>query len=102
MSAAGVGTWDTLVTSESPERDGIERLKALMQPLMVVEVEITGQVLEGFFGCDVFAQVDPFILDGTPQSFREDVAQGASLAVHADVDACCQQALRALRAGEVV
>jgi hypothetical protein len=48
-------------------------VKTLMKPLMVVKVKIVGQAVKGVFGRDVFTGIDLLILNGAPQSLREDV-----------------------------
>src|SRR5579885_3337421 len=72
-----------------------------MGPLVVVEAEVAGQALPRFARRARGLQGHLLILDGAPEALGEDVVQGPTFAVHADLDAALLQAAQVLRAGEV-
>lgn len=55
-----------------------------MQPLRVVEFEVTFQAEECIFPCPVILDVDLFIFHAPPQSLDVNVIDAAPLSVHAD------------------
>ncbi len=62
-------------------------IKALMESLIVVELEVLIQALLQFYHNGVIPEIDVFILDGSPQSFDEDVVKHTAVSVHSDWDA---------------
>ena len=78
--------------------------EALVQALVVVELEVGLQSLLQFRDGGVVHEIDVLVLDRAPQAFDEDVVQGTAPTVHADPDTgalqdarefhCCE--LRAL------
>ena len=61
-------------------------VQGLVDSPVIVEVEVPGQVVPGFFGMSVVMQIDFFVLHGTPEAFGEDVIERAALTIHADLD----------------
>ena len=72
-----------------------------MQPPMIVEVQVATQPLPGVPRCDVLVQVDLFIFDRAPQALRQDVVQGAPLAIHTNLHPSGKQSLSVLRTREM-
>ena len=57
-----------------------------MLSAVVVPVEPVGQVFGKLSASFVGSQVDPFVFQGAPEPFDEDVVFETALAVHADLD----------------
>ena len=55
-----------------------------MKPLGVVEPEIFPEVPGKIPDVLIVVQIEPFVLEGTPETFHEDVIESPSPAVHAD------------------
>jgi len=53
---------------------------------VVVEVDVSGQIVISLLWAGLLVQIDFFVLDGTPQPLGEDVVPGASPAIHTDLD----------------
>ena len=80
---------------------GCQIVQRLMDPPVIVEVEILGQVLPDFLGIGVVMQIDFFVLHGPPEALGEDVVQCPAFAIHADLHLGLLQPFNVLRAGEV-
>ena len=70
-------------------------VKTLVESLIVIELEISIQALFQSYHSGVIPEINIFILDGSPQSFNEDVvkhttvgpptAEESTAAIHADL-----------------
>ena len=58
-----------------------------MRTLVVVEFDETVYSSSMFVHCEGGIDVDPFLLDGSPEAFYPDVVLAAALAVHTHLDA---------------
>ena len=58
--------------------------KGLVRPLMIVELKVGPEPFNALENIFIVPDVDLFVLDGTPQSFDEDVVEGPTSSVHAD------------------
>ncbi len=70
-------------------------VETLVWSFMVVEVEIGGQPGTQLRHRVILVEIDVFTFNATPQLFAEDVVEGASAAVHADLNVGCKQAVNA-------
>ena len=57
-----------------------------MQPLSIVEIEISAQAGDGLRRRFVILDVDVFVFHATPEPFNEDVIQRSASPIHADGD----------------
>jgi len=55
-----------------------EIVQGLMDPPVIVEVEVAGQVLPGLFRMGIVVQIDFFVLYRSPQAFGEDTCTCAA------------------------
>ena len=76
-------------------------VQGLMDPPVIVEVEVARKLLPGLFRIGILVQIDFFVFHGAPEAFGEDVVQGAAFAVHADLHLRLLESLDVLRTGEV-
>ena len=63
-----------------------------MRSFMVVEVEISGQTGLQLVHCVILVEIDVLVFDAAPQTFAEDVVEGATAAIHADLNVGSEQA----------
>ena len=72
-----------------------------MQPLFIVEPDVTVESLsQRSWGC-ILVQIDVLVFKGTEKSFHENVVQGTPLSVHRDLDVLCLQQLDIVLIGEL-
>ena len=76
-------------------------LQGLMQPFLVVKVEVAAQAVMRFLRVGIVVQVDFFVLDTAPQAFGQNVVQGTPPPIHADPNLRGREQLDVLRAREV-
>ena len=57
-----------------------------MEPLPVVPLEIGRQAIFGLGDIPIVMEVDFLLFDGPPETFHEDIIQGSSPSIHADLD----------------
>ena len=72
-----------------------------MRSQAVVPVEARSKARPLFSARVAGTQIDPFVLDGPPQAFDEDVVVTAPPAIHADLDAMCLEHAGEFGAGEL-
>ena len=73
----------------------------LMRTPQIIPVEELGKAALLFDAVGRWAQVDPFVLHGPPQTLDEDVVVAAPASIHADRDPVIPQHLGKLVAGEL-
>src|SRR5256714_15422745 len=83
----------SLIRCSPPER--------LMRPPQIIPVEELAKAALLFDAVGRWAQVDPFVLHGPPQTLDKDVVVAAPAPVHADLDPMIPQHLGELVAGEL-
>src|SRR6266498_5113154 len=76
-------------------------VEGLMEPLMVVKLEIAGQPYPRLAGRRIILQIHLLPLDGAPQPLREYVVQRATASIHTNLDSRSQQHTGVLRRGEM-
>src|SRR5262249_26109678 len=72
-----------------------------MRTAQIIPVEELGKAALLFDAVDGWAQVDPFVLHGPPQTLDKDVVVAAPASVHAHLDTVIPQHLGKLVAGEL-
>lgn len=61
-------------------------VERLMKPLVVVEVEVFAQALDGLGHPFVVVQIDLFVFDAAPEPLDKDVVQCSTASIHTDGD----------------
>ena len=72
-----------------------------MWPFGIVKIQIATERRACFRHAGVGAQIDFLVLDGSPDTFDEDVVPPSALAIHADFDVILNEHLRESRTGEL-
>ena len=80
---------------------GRQVVQRLVWTFKVVKANVVGQLAISLLGAGILMQINFLVLDGTPQSFCEDVVSGASASIHTDFYLFALQAFQIFRAGEV-
>jgi len=72
-----------------------------MRTNVVVEMKVLFDLLIGFHGSLILMEVDLLVFQGSPQSFGENIVEGSSFSVHADLDVMIGQDIEIAEAGEL-
>ena len=57
-----------------------------MNPLMIIEAQISFQAVDGVSNAGVIFQVNLLVFQGTPQAFDHNVVQRPATTIHTDFD----------------
>jgi hypothetical protein len=72
-----------------------------MRSLVIVELEVLVDPVSGLTWRIVLIEIDFFVLETSPEPFREDVVDGPAFAIHADLDVMGFEAIQVAVAGEM-
>ena len=81
--------------------DGRAIAERLMGPTGIVKLEVVRQALAGVSRTVVLMQIDFFIFNSSPQALSENIVEGATTTIHADLGASRFEQVGVLRTGEL-